>query len=69
MVSEDGSENGHVRTEVCLFGAPEATLECLRPYAQLFVLLMRRYKYLEKMFVEEVKKVGVPVEALILYKA
>jgi len=57
LVSEDGSENGHVRTEVCLFGAPEATLECLRPYAQLFVLLMRRYKYLEKMFVEEVKKV------------
>jgi hypothetical protein len=55
-VSEDGAENGPVRTTVCVFGAPAADIETLRPYAQLFVRLMRRYKYLEKIFVEEVKK-------------
>jgi len=59
LVSEDGAENGPVRTSVCVFGAPEATIACLKPYAQLIVLLMRRYKYLEKMFIEEVKKVMV----------
>lgn len=57
LVSDEGTENGPVRTEVCVFGASEATITCLRPYAQLFVLLMRRYKYLEKKFSEEVKKV------------
>jgi len=57
LVSEEGVENGPVRTSVCLFEAPEATIACLKPYAQLFVLLMRRYKYLEKMFIEEIKKV------------
>lgn len=57
VVSDDGSENGPVRTSVCVFGAPEASIESLRPYAQLFVRLMRRYKYLEKMFFEEIKKV------------
>jgi len=58
LVSDEGNENaGPVRTDVCVFGASEATITCLRPYAQLFVLLMRRYKYLEKKFSEEVKKV------------
>uniref|UniRef100_A0A2P2HW28 Basic leucine zipper and W2 domain-containing protein 1-like n=1 Tax=Hirondellea gigas TaxID=1518452 RepID=A0A2P2HW28_9CRUS len=56
VVSDDGAENGPVRTTVCVFGAPEANIETLRPYAQLFVRLMRRYKYLEKMFFEEIKK-------------
>lgn len=56
VVSDDGAENGPVRTSVCVFGAPEANIETLRPYAQLFVRLMRRYKYLEKMFFEEIKK-------------
>jgi len=59
LVSDDGAENGPVRTSVCVFGAPEATIACLKPYAQLIVLLMRRYKYLEKMFIEEIKKVMV----------
>jgi len=57
LVNEEGAENGPVRTDVCVFGAPEATIACIKPYAQLFVLLMRRYKYLEKMFIEEIKKV------------
>ena len=61
VVSDDGAENGPVRTSVCVFGAPDASIETLRPYAQLFVRLMRRYKYLEKMFVEEIKKVSTRV--------
>lgn len=56
VVSDDGAENGPVRTSVCVFGAPQADIDTLRPYAQLFVRLMRRYKYLEKMFFEEIKK-------------
>ena len=58
-MSDDGAENGPVRTTVCVFGAPEASIDSLRPYAQLFVRLMRRYKYLEKMFFEEIKKVSL----------
>jgi len=55
LQSDDGEAT--VRSAVCVFEAPEATIACLKPYAQLFVLLMRRYKYLEKMFIEEIKKV------------
>ncbi|MCL4138095.1 UNVERIFIED_CONTAM: hypothetical protein GTU68_053237, partial [Idotea baltica] len=58
-ISDDGAENGPVSTNVCVFGAPDDSLETLKGYAQVFTRLMRRYKYLEKMFFEEMKKVLV----------
>lgn len=42
-------------TAVCVFGAEESHA-ALRLYAQVFNKLIRRYKYLEKAFEEEVKK-------------
>lgn len=56
-ISEDGGDSGPVRTDMCVFGAPDDSYETLRGYAQVFTRLMRRYKYLEKMFYEEMKKV------------
>ncbi|CAL8240728.1 unnamed protein product [Gadus morhua 'NCC'] len=43
------------RTEFCLFTANE-DLETMQAYAQVFNKLIRRYKYLEKGFEEEIKK-------------
>ncbi|KAA0712089.1 Basic leucine zipper and W2 domain-containing protein 1-A [Triplophysa tibetana] len=43
------------RTEFCLFTASE-DLETMQAYAQVFNKLIRRYKYLEKGFEEEIKK-------------
>jgi len=44
------------KTDCCLFGAPE-DMESMHNYEQVFIKLMRRYKYLEKMFEEEMKKI------------
>lgn len=52
-ISQDG-EKPH--TDRCLFAAPE-DMESMRNHEQIFTRLMRRYKYLEKMFEEEMKKV------------
>ncbi|XP_075965693.1 eIF5-mimic protein 2-A-like [Anarhichas minor] len=43
------------RTEFCLFKAQE-DMETMQAYAQVFNKLIRRYKYLEKGFQEEIKK-------------
>uniref|UniRef100_A0A3Q3X4E4 W2 domain-containing protein n=1 Tax=Mola mola TaxID=94237 RepID=A0A3Q3X4E4_MOLML len=43
------------RTDFCLFTAQE-DLETMQAYAQVFNKLIRRYKYLEKGFEEEIKK-------------
>jgi len=40
----------------CVFSA-ENTMEALKAYEQVFLKLVRRYKYLEKMFDEEMRKV------------
>ncbi|XP_014270514.1 protein krasavietz [Halyomorpha halys] len=46
------------KTHSCIFEAP-CDMASLRNYEQVFTKLMRRYKYLEKMFEEEMKKVLV----------
>ncbi|XP_063543864.1 protein krasavietz isoform X1 [Cydia strobilella] len=46
------------KTNTCIFNASE-DMESMRNFEQVFVKLMRRYKYLEKMFEEEMKKVLV----------
>lgn len=52
-ISQDGEKP---KTEYCIFSAPE-DMESMRNQEQVFIKLMRRYKYLEKMFEEEMKKV------------
>lgn len=52
-ISQDGEKPS---TEYCIFRAPE-DMESMRNQEQVFIKLMRRYKYLEKMFEEEMKKV------------
>ncbi|KAH8306453.1 hypothetical protein KR018_011692 [Drosophila ironensis] len=52
-ISQDGEKP---RTNYCIFDAPES-MEAMRNHEQVFVKLIRRYKYLEKMFEEEMGKV------------
>ncbi|SPP84399.1 blast:Protein krasavietz [Drosophila guanche] len=52
-ISQDGEKP---RTNYCIFDAPES-MESMRNHEQVFVKLIRRYKYLEKMFEEEMGKV------------
>lgn len=49
------------RTSSCVFEAP-GDMASLRNYEQVFIKLMRRYKYLEKMFEEEMKKILVYIK-------
>ncbi|KAL1461921.1 hypothetical protein WDU94_013783 [Cyamophila willieti] len=44
------------KTTACIFEAPE-DIQSLKNFEQVFIKLVRRYKYLEKMFDEEMKKV------------
>uniref|UniRef100_A0A6M2DL01 Putative translation factor n=1 Tax=Xenopsylla cheopis TaxID=163159 RepID=A0A6M2DL01_XENCH len=54
-IAQDGEKP---QTSSCVFTASE-DMESMRNQEQVFVKLMRRYKYLEKMFEEEMKKVLV----------
>lgn len=49
------------RTETCLFSGPD-TIEHIKGWEQVFTKLIRRYKYLEKMLEEEMKKVLVYIK-------
>lgn len=53
-ISQDGDKL--CRTKVSVFEAP-ADMASMRNYEQVFIKLMRRYKYLEKMFEDEMKKI------------
>ncbi|CAF4880920.1 protein krasavietz [Pieris napi] len=57
-VSMDGETP---KTNTCIFNASEE-MESMHNFEQVFVKLMRRYKYLEKMFEEEMKKVLVYIK-------
>lgn len=52
-ISQDGEKP---RTNCCIFAATE-DMDAMHAHEQVFIKLMRRYKYLEKMFEEEMKKV------------
>lgn len=52
-ISQDGEKPS---TEYCIFHAEE-DMDAMHNHEQVFIKLMRRYKYLEKMFEEEMKKV------------
>lgn len=54
-ISQDGEKP---RTNYCIFVGSE-DMEAMRNHEQVFIKLMRRYKYLEKMFEVEMKKVLV----------
>lgn len=53
-IAQDGDKP--CRANVCLFEVPE-DMESMHSFEQVFIKLMRRYKYLEKMFEDEMKKV------------
>merc|ERR1711892_1021177 len=56
-IQEDG-EKGMVQTRACVF-QDAVDLERVKAWDQVFIKLMRRYKYLEKMLSEEMKKILV----------
>ncbi|XP_022914791.1 protein krasavietz [Onthophagus taurus] len=46
------------KTDACIFNTPdEINIDVMKSWEQVFVKLMRRYKYLEKIFQEEIKKI------------
>lgn len=55
-LSQDGE--GPFSTDACIFATPaDINLELMKSWEQVFVKLMRRYKYLEKLFQDEIKKI------------
>jgi len=55
IILQDGELN---QTKTCLFGLAN-DMEKVRAFEQVFIKLMRRYKYLEKMHEEEMRKILV----------
>jgi len=55
-IAQDGEKT--VSTNACIF-QDASTLERVKAWDQVFTKLMRRYKYLEKMLTEEMKKILV----------
>ena len=53
-IAQDGDKP--CKTNACVFEASE-DMESMHSFEQVFIKLMRRYKYLEKMFEDEMKKV------------
>ncbi|KAG5891394.1 hypothetical protein JTB14_017917 [Gonioctena quinquepunctata] len=55
-LSQEG--DGPYRSEACIFNTPdEINMEIMKHWEQVFIKLMRRYKYLEKLFQDEIKKI------------
>lgn len=56
ILSQEGE--GPYKTETCIFRTPdEINLETMKSWEQVFIKLMRRYKYLEKIFQDEIKTI------------
>jgi len=58
IILKDGEVN---QTKICLFGLAK-DIEAVRAFEQVFIRLMRRYKYLEKMHEEEMRKILVSLK-------
>lgn len=55
-IAQDG--DGPFKTDACIFSAPnDIDMEVMKSWEQIFIKLMRRYKYLEKIFQDEIKKI------------
>ncbi|XP_018579706.1 protein krasavietz [Anoplophora glabripennis] len=55
-LSQEG--DGPHKTDACIFNTPdEINMEIMKSWEQVFIKLMRRYKYLEKIFQDEIKKI------------
>lgn len=60
-LSQEG--DGTYKTDACIFNAPdEINMEVMKNWEQVFIKLMRRFKYLEKIFQDEIKKILVFVK-------
>jgi len=55
-VVDDGDSNRASTTDICVFEC-DPNIESLKAFVQVFVKLIRRYKYLERAFEDEMKKV------------
>jgi len=58
ILIQEGGENA-CHTQTCLFGQAMDSMEMVKSWEQVFVRLVRRYKYLEKMHEEEMNKILV----------
>jgi len=58
IILQEGENERSSRTKICLFGLADS-MEKVKAFEQVFVKLMRRYKYLEKMHEEEMSKILV----------
>lgn len=55
-LSQEGE--GPYKTDACIFCTPdEINMDLMKSWEQVFIKLMRRYKYLEKLFQDEIKKI------------
>lgn len=55
-LSQEG--DGPHKTDACIFStSDEINMEVMRSWEQVFIKLMRRFKYLEKLFQDEIKKI------------
>ncbi|XP_017768577.1 PREDICTED: protein krasavietz [Nicrophorus vespilloides] len=55
-LSQEGE--GPYQTDACIFNSPDdINIEAMKSWEQVFIKLMRRYKYLEKLFQDEIKKI------------
>ena len=63
IILQDGDFN---QTKICLFGLAKG-MEKVRAFEQVFIRLMRRYKYLEKMHEEEMMKILVYLKVCITF--
>ena len=64
-IQEDG-EKGMVQTRACVF-QDAVDLERVKAWDQVFFKLMQRYKFLEEMLPEEMKKILVISEDSLRY--
>lgn len=55
-LSQEG--DGPHKTDACIFStSDEINMDVMRSWEQVFIKLMRRFKYLEKLFQDEIKKI------------
>lgn len=56
LISDEGDSDGPVSTDVCVLKTP-GSRETIKAWYEVLFKLIRRYKYLEKGFEDELKKV------------
>lgn len=55
-ISDEGDSDGPISTDICVFKQPGGGRETIKAWYEVLFKLIRRYKYLEKGFDDELKK-------------